>query len=120
MTPTSILVMCDSLVDPAAGDGTHVAELLRDDDVGLDLPPDVRIDRVQGTAGRRRLRDGGIDLGAREISGLDERCGHDRPLASLGGQSHSCVTPTTCSPSPSANRISVAAGTSEQIRICGR
>ena len=33
------------------------------------------------------------------------------------GQSHSWVTPTTRSPSPSANSTSVAAGTSEQIRI---
>jgi hypothetical protein len=36
--------------------------------------------------------------------------------AASGGQSHSCVTPATRSPSPSSNSTSVAAGTSEQIR----
>src|SRR4051794_33852953 len=34
------------------------------------------------------------------------------------GKSHSCVTPTTSSSSPSANSISVAEGTRETIRIC--
>ena len=37
--------------------------------------------------------------------------------AASGGKSHSCVTPTTQSPRPSAYRISVAEGSSEQIRI---
>src|SRR5258705_9817672 len=32
-----------------------------------------------------------------------------------GGKSHSWLTPATCSPSPSANRISVAEGSKEQI-----
>src|SRR5580658_9804165 len=37
-------------------------------------------------------------------------------FAASGGKSHSCVTPATESPRPSANRISVADGNSEQIR----
>ena len=37
--------------------------------------------------------------------------------AASGGKSHSCVTPTTQSPRPSAYKISVADGSSEQIRI---
>src|SRR5206468_12100567 len=41
-------------------------------------------------------------------------CG--RVLASLG-KSHSCETPTTSSINPSAAAISVAAGTSETIRL---
>jgi hypothetical protein len=40
--------------------------------------------------------------------------------AASGGQSHSCVTPTTESPSPRAKSTSVAAGTREQIRIVSR
>src|SRR5438067_5139106 len=39
-----------------------------------------------------------------------------RALASLG-KSHSCETPTTSSINPSAAAISVAAGTSETIRL---
>src|SRR5580704_9228899 len=38
-------------------------------------------------------------------------------FAASAGKSHSCVTPTTESPRPNAKRISVADGSSEQIRI---
>ena len=62
MTPTSILVSAIASSTPLRDTAQTSPELLRNDDVGLNLPPDVRIDCVERTAGRRRRRDCGIDL----------------------------------------------------------
>src|SRR3982751_2005520 len=48
------------------------------------------------------------------VSALPVRTGRVRASA---GKSHSWLTPTTRSPAPSANRISVPLGTSETIRM---
>src|SRR5262245_59980598 len=58
-----------------------------------------------------------ISSGARSAgSALPVRIGSSR---AAGGKSHSWLTPTTWSPAPSANRISVPLGTKETIRRAG-
>jgi hypothetical protein len=41
-------------------------------------------------------------------------------LLASGGKSHSNVTPTTLSPAPTANKISVVDGSSDTIRMPGK
>ena len=102
-------------LDLVRGDGADLAELLHDDDVGLHLGPALLVDRVE------RAAVPGVSATSRSISALVRSPvwmrggGDDRLRGGLRGQSHSWVTPTTSSPSPSAKSTSVAAGTSEQI-----
>ena len=110
------LLSCRHLVDLAPRDRADVAELLRDDDVGLDLLPDVGVDGVQRLPVRGRFGDGLVDLDTRQIASPEERRRDLRPLRGLRRPVAPCVTPTTWSPSPTAKRTSVAPGTSEQIR----
>ena len=65
-------------LDLIGRDRADVAELLHDDDVGLDLGPLLLLDRIQRPAVSRGLGDDLVDLGAREVSGLDQRRGDDR------------------------------------------
>ena len=103
------------LVHFVARDRAHVAELLHEHDVGLDLAPRVLVDRVEGTAVDDCRGDGAVDLDARGPSLSMSDAVTDGLVVASCGQSHSCVTPTTRSPRPSAKTISVAPGTSEQI-----
>jgi hypothetical protein len=71
------------LVQLIGRDGANLAELLRYDDVGVDLGPHVRVDRVERLVARGRLGHRAIDVGTRQLRGLDERRGHSRSLGGL-------------------------------------
>jgi hypothetical protein len=73
----------DGAVHLVGGDRAHVAELLHDDDVGLDLGPRLLLDGVQGVAVAGGLGDHAVDLAALEVARLDERRCHDGALGRL-------------------------------------
>jgi hypothetical protein len=77
-------VGCAQLVDVVGGDGADRAEVLGQDQVGLQGFEQRAVDRVQGASVADRRADGFIDFGARQPRCVDARDGHDREAANLG------------------------------------
>ena len=94
------------------------AQLLGEDQVRLGGLERRLVELVERRAAvdRRRRRAGRSRATDRAVRSCELRV-TVRIAAASGGQSHSWVTPTSSSPSPSANTISVAEGRSETIRI---
>ena len=102
--------------DVVVGDRAHRAQCLGDDQVDVEAGERLLVELVQGAALGGHLTHRGVDLARREPLRITLRVSRGRVVAS-GGWSHSCVTATTSSPSPSSNSISVAEGTRLAIRI---
>ena len=103
------------LVDLRHVDGAHRAQILGDDEIGVEVLEGTPVEPVQVFAGLHPLLDHGVDL-RRCQPGWQRRFDTIRRVRASGGKSHSNVTPTTSSPRPSSNRISVADGNRETIR----
>jgi len=77
-------VACAQLVDVVGGDGADRAEVLGQDQVGLQCLEQFAVDRVQRAAVADRLAYGLVDFQAGQARRFDTRGGNDREAANLG------------------------------------
>ena len=108
------------VVDLRHVDRAHRAQILRDDELGVEVGEGAAVEAVQVLAGCHPLLDGGVDAGRVETL----------RAAPTSTRSASCEPPAgSCTrtsrrrrrrPSPSSNRISVADGSSDTIRTTAR
>ena len=77
-------VGCAQLVDVVGGDGADRAEVLGQDQVGLECLEQRAVDRVQRASVADRLAYGSIDFQAGQARRFDTRGGNDREAANLG------------------------------------
>ena len=95
---------------------THMAEVLRDDQIRIQLSKNFAIHGVQAFGASHELANQAVDLESREAMRSREWMTTRLPRV-CAGKSHSWLTPTTSSPRPSANNISVAEGRRETMRM---
>lgn len=98
-------------VDVAHVDGAHRAQVLGEDEVGIDLTERTLVESVEVFPGGQTGRTcSSISFGGSPSGSVGRDTTRRAPVC--GGKSHSIVTPA-----PMANRISVVDGSSDTIRM---
>src|SRR5213592_995059 len=75
---------CAQLFDVVGGDGADRAEVLGQDQVGLQRLEQRAVNRVQGASVTDRLAYGSVDFQAGQARRFDTRSGHDGEAVNLG------------------------------------
>ncbi len=77
-------VRCAQLTEVVGGDGADRAEVLGQDQVGLERLEQVAVDRVQGASVADRFAHRLVDLEAGQAGRVDARGGDDREVVNVG------------------------------------
>jgi len=107
------------LADLVIADGANIAQLLRDNQAGLQCGQQLLVEPVDARPSMQRRLDVAVDDGACAAIVVEGACSHRGVRRRFRRKSHSCVTATMSSPAPIAYRISVALGSSDATRAGG-
>lgn len=96
--------------------GADGAKLLRDDEIGSESFEQCAIEMIETRPGVHRAA-AWRSISPADVNGSAEEAVSFGSAVACCGKSHSCVTPTTSSPAPTAKSISVALGSRLTMRI---